>query len=117
MNRALGTAVPQMQLDILPGIRCAAHFTIQRRSVPPPGDDVPALLRAGQGIQRFWLTATQMGLAMQPALAPLCFGFYAKRDGLPNVSPTIKRKLGLLATKLAEAEQFDPDQTLFRGRI
>ena len=118
MNHLPGaTAVPQLELDLLPGILCAGHFTIQRHNAPAPGDGPASLLRAGQAIQRFWLQVVAMGLSMQPAIAPLVFGFYEKRGGLPTVSSAIKRKLGALVAKLTKTEQFDPERTLFRGRV
>ncbi|HEX3484006.1 MAG TPA: nitroreductase family protein [Micropepsaceae bacterium] len=118
MNRIFGTMAPQMQLDLHPGFRCGAHFTIRHRNKPAPGDERVALLRAGQAIQRFWLTATQMSLAMQPALAALCFATYAAYGGLPSdIPPAITRKVQNLADKLRESEGFDPAITVFRGRI
>jgi hypothetical protein len=118
MNHLPGaTAIPQFELDLLPGILCAGHFTIQRRNAPEPGDGPASLLRAGQAIQRFWLQAVAMGLSMQPAIAPIVFGFYEKRGGLATVNLAIKRKLEALTAKLTKTEQFDPDRTLFRGRV
>lgn len=117
MNCIAGTAVPQVQLDLLPGIKCAGHFTIQRKKAPTPGEEPAALLRAGQALQRFWLSATEMGLVMQPALAPLCFAHYAELNVQFTESASIRRKARALADKLIAAEQFDPNLTIFRGRI
>lgn len=117
MNRMAGTTVPQVQLDLVPGVKCAAHFTIHRRQATALGEEPVALLQAGQALQRFWLTATQLGLVMQPALAPLCFAHYAVAGVQFTDSPGINRKARALVGKLTAAEQFDPARTLFRGRI
>jgi molybdopterin/thiamine biosynthesis adenylyltransferase/nitroreductase len=117
MNRIAGTAAPQLQLDILPGINCAAHFTIQRREPVAPADEIASLLRVGQAVQRFWLRATAMGLSMQPAIAPIIFGFYAERGKAPDFNPGIKRKLMKLTSALRRTEDFDTNMTMYRGRI
>ena len=41
------------------------------------GTNPEELLAAGRRLQRFWLTAAKLGLAMQPSLAPLAFASYA----------------------------------------
>jgi len=118
MNRMPGaTAVPQLEMDLLPGIKCAAHFTVDRRDRPQPGDEAESLLRAGMAIQRFWLTATKLGLSMQPALAAINFAIHGMTGERLRDTPAIAKKAHVLARKLAAAEGFDPVMTLFRGRI
>jgi sulfur-carrier protein adenylyltransferase/sulfurtransferase len=75
-NRYLGgTLVPRLQLDVLPALACAGHFLIVARNVPAGIDDYIA---AGRAVQRFWLTATQLGLQLQPEMTPLIFSLYAR---------------------------------------
>lgn len=77
MNRYFaGTLAPRLQLELLPGLRCAAHFAILARRAPHTTSDH---LRAGAAVQRFWLTATALGLQLQPQHTPLMFGGYARR--------------------------------------
>ena len=77
-NRYLGgTLAPRLQLDVLPALACAAHFLIVARSVPNGVDDYIA---AGRAVQRFWLTATQLGLQLQPEMTPLIFSLYARGE-------------------------------------
>ena len=79
-NRYLaGRSAPRIQLDLVPGIACAAHFLIIARAVPKTIDDFVA---AGRAMQRFWLTATQVGLRLQPEMTPLIFATYV-RQGRP----------------------------------
>jgi hypothetical protein len=70
-----GTLLPRMQLDYLPGARCAAHFVIVGDTVPSSIGD---FLDAGAAVQRFWLTATRLGLQYQPEMTPLIFAGYAR---------------------------------------
>ena len=77
-NRYLGgTLAPRLQLDVLPALACAAHFLIAARRVPRGIDDYVA---AGRAVQRFWLTATQLDLLLQPEMTPLIFSLYARGE-------------------------------------
>jgi nitroreductase len=75
MNRFMGTAAPRLQMDLVPGIACAAHFVIKARREPRTIDDYVA---AGRALQRFWLTVTELGLQMQPEMTPLIFSKYVR---------------------------------------
>jgi len=80
MNRYLaGTLAPRIQLDFIPGLACASHFVIHANQEPQSIDDYVA---AGRALQRFWLTATSLGLQLQPEVTPLVFARYA-REGRP----------------------------------
>ncbi|QBQ54463.1 thiamine biosynthesis protein ThiF [Nitrosococcus wardiae] len=73
-----GTLLPRVQLDFIPSIACAAHFLIIAKKTPQSIDDYIA---AGRAWQRFWLTATQLNLRLQPEMTPLIFSTYI-RDGV-----------------------------------
>lgn len=113
-----GTALARVEMDLLPGLLCAAHFTIARRDPPAEGDAVPALLRAGQALQRFWLTATRLGLAMQPGLAPLCFAHYGRNGIAFTGDHRVRARARWLARALdALAGPGAGGTLLFAGRI
>ncbi|MEK7323580.1 MAG: ThiF family adenylyltransferase [Pseudomonadota bacterium] len=77
LNRYLaGTLMPRLQLDVIPALRCAAHFVIVAQN-PPQG--VADYVSAGRAVQRFWLTATQQGLHVQPEMTPLIFADYVRK--------------------------------------
>jgi len=77
MNRYFGgTVAPRLELDLLPGLRCGAHFAIVA-SRPSAGIDDQ--VNAGAAVQRFWLTATSLELQVQPQYTPLVFAAYARR--------------------------------------
>jgi len=64
----LGDLPPRIQLDLLPGIACAAHFSLLTPAALHSVDDY---LAAGRAMQRFWLTATSLGLYVQPEMTPV----------------------------------------------
>jgi hypothetical protein len=115
-NRYLaGTAMPRLQMDLIPGLACGAHFALVAAQRPRTTDDHVA---AGRAMQRFWLTATRLGLSLQPAMTPLIFARYL-REGRPfTVEPgieaaavqAVQRLGGLLGAQALRA-------TVFMGRI
>ena len=77
-NRYLmGTWLPRIELDLLPGLFCAAHFVL---IAPHPMQTLDDRVATGRALQRFWLTATQLGLQLQPELTPLVFAEYVRAD-------------------------------------
>ncbi|HEX2539559.1 MAG TPA: molybdopterin biosynthesis protein MoeY [Caldimonas sp.] len=112
MNRyAAGTWAPRLELDLLPGLRCAAHFAIVAEASPVTIDDY---LAAGAATQRFWLMATALGLQLQPQYTPLVFAAYARRQlaftGVSSArarADAVRRTLDrLLGTPTADAAVF-----------
>jgi len=73
-----GTWAPRIQLDFVPGLACAAHFLLLAKT---PARTIDEYVAAGRATQRFWLTATQLGLQLQPEVTPLVFTRYA-REGI-----------------------------------
>ncbi|MEQ6342672.1 MAG: ThiF family adenylyltransferase [Gammaproteobacteria bacterium] len=110
-----GTLAPRIQLDLIPGIACAAHFAILAHKAPEKIDDYVA---AGRAVQRFWLTATSLGLQLQPEMTPLIFSRYA-RNGLKFTGDdSIKNKAGQLAAELNNLLSPSPaSRATFMGRI
>jgi hypothetical protein len=82
MNTLMGTWAPRLQMDLVPGLACAAHFVLKARQQPRGIDDY---VEAGRAVQRFWLTLTKLGLFMQPEMTPLIFSKYV-REGTPFTS-------------------------------
>ena len=118
LNRLGGSWSVAAQLDLLTGWASAAFFTMQFAGGPPrPEDRIVRLLQAGQDIQRFWLQASRLGLAVQPALAILAFTHH----GLSAARFTTDDSLQHKATRLAEAFRrrlgAGPEAFVFLGRI
>ncbi|MCB1753235.1 MAG: ThiF family adenylyltransferase [Gammaproteobacteria bacterium] len=104
VNRFLaGTVMPRIMLDLIPGLKCAAHFLIVADKQP---ESLRDYLDAGRSLQRFWLTATRLGLQFQPEMTPLIFSRYATegrqftndRKALQNAG-RLKQRLELLVGK------------------
>jgi hypothetical protein len=68
-----GTIMPRLQLDLIPGMACAAHFALVAKTVP---ESVDHYVQAGRAMQRFWLEVTRLGLWLQPEMTPVIFGRY-----------------------------------------
>jgi hypothetical protein len=86
LNRFLaGTWLARLEKDCLPALRCAAHVAILAEQPPGTIDDYMA---AGRAAQRFWLTATSLGLNHQPEIAPLVFSRYVREGRTFSVQPS-----------------------------
>jgi hypothetical protein len=81
-----GTMLPRVELDLIPGIACAAHFVIVRAQPPTSLDD---FVEAGSAVQRFWLTATREQLFLQPEMTPLIFGWYTRAEKRFSTLPAL----------------------------
>jgi hypothetical protein len=76
LNRFFGgTVAPRLELDLVPGIACAAHCVLVAARPPTAIDDYIGI---GRALQRFWLTATSLGLQFQPEYTPLIFSRYVQ---------------------------------------
>jgi hypothetical protein len=77
LNRyLLGHLPPRLQLDLIPGLRCGAHFMLCAHRPLLQVDDYIA---AGRAMQRFWLTADRLGLYVQPEMTPVIFCRYQRQ--------------------------------------
>ena len=118
INRVFGTLGAVVQLDYIPGLSSAAFFSL-RATGGLPSDAAArtkALLGAGASIQRFWLTATSLGLAMQPSLATLIFAYYGRSGEAFTTDGAAAAKARRLNIAVAEALA-DLDNVLFLGRL
>jgi len=111
----LGHLPPRIQLDLLPGIFCAAHFALLAQK---PLQEIDDDLAAGRAMQRFWLTATLLGLYIQPEMTPVIFTRYHRtrlRFTGTAMANTWVENLNLRLQALLAGQQ--ADRLLFMGRI
>jgi hypothetical protein len=115
-NRFLaGTWMPRLQMDLWPGWACGAHFMLVARQSPRSLDDQIA---AGRAMQRLWLTATWMGLMMQPELTPLIFGRYAAEGRPFSVDPAARQVAADVGRRLIDVFGLDAtSHGVFMGRL
>jgi nitroreductase len=116
-NRLGSPLFAGLQMDFLPGLFSAAYFAFRLEQRPAGQQEaVSQLLRAGQAVQRFWLTATSLGLVLQPCLATLAFSYYGRTGEPFTVSEPERRKAAELASR-AGREFSNLDTLFFLGRI
>jgi hypothetical protein len=94
-NRYLGgTIAPRIQLDFLPALACASHLLLK----PMQGQSgLIGHLAAGMALQRLWLTASRLGLHLQPEMTPVVFRWYVQA----NRQISAKQEINAGAIKLA----------------
>ena len=109
-----GHLIPRIEMDLLPGLLCAAHFAIVAQRAPQTIDYYVA---GGRAVQRFWLTAVSLGLGFQPELTPLIFTRYVREDiaftGHAGSQSRAQKLVGQLDAVLGERLT----QTVFMGRL
>lgn len=115
-NRYLaGHLTPRIEMDLLPGLLCAAHFALIAKRAPDSIDDYVA---AGRALQRFWLTATALGLQLQPEMTPLIFGRYVRQGRVFSRQPAALAAAARLAGQLArQMPEGAAERAVFLGRI
>ena len=110
-----GHLMPRIEMDLLPGLFCGAHFAIVAHKAPETIDDYVV---AGRAVQRFWLTATQRGLQLQPEMTPLIFSRYVRDERVFSRLPGAMETAANLGSRLSALLQNDPvEQAVFLGRI
>lgn len=104
----LGTVLPRIQLDFLPALFCASHvLLLPRGQLIEWGDYV----NLGRAMQRLWLTATSLGLHLQPQMTPVIFRWYARTGRTLSVRTVLNQNLLSVAERLeslAEVERDSP---------
>lgn len=106
-----------LQMDFLPGLFSAAYFAFRFNRPRARGpEEIRQILTGGQAVQRFWLTASQRGLAMQPCTATLAFALYGAEDASFTTAQNERRKAKTLGVRV-ERELGDLKTLFFLGRI
>lgn len=111
----LGDLPPRLQLDMVPGVFCAAHFSLVASS---PLHTVDDYIAAGRAMQRFWLTAASLGLFIQPEMTPVIFSRYHRQGTSFTRSGRARLRADKLNLRLIDmmAGQ-NVDALFFMGRI
>jgi hypothetical protein len=115
VNRYSGTLVPRLVLDFIPGLFCSAHFALLAAS---PLRGISDRVAVGRGVQRFWLTATRLGLQMQPSYTPLLFARYAREGRHFSRVDAAMRSAHEIADRLADLiGAREAERAVWMGRI
>lgn len=93
----LGHLFPRLQLDLLPGLRCGAHFAL---CAPKPPESIDDYIAAGQVMQRFWLSVASMGWFVQPEMTPVIFARYHRNKMIFSENDRAVDRVGALNQRL-----------------
>lgn len=114
-NRFLaGTWAPRLQMDLLPSLACSAHAIIKAKRAPTGIDD---FVSAGRAVQRFWLTATQLGLWQQPEMTPLIFSRYTRQGIAFSSHEGLINRAKILTRQVESLIGADADTAVWVGRV
>ncbi|WP_153110320.1 nitroreductase family protein [Propionivibrio limicola] len=106
-NRHLGgTYLPRLQMDLIPGVACAAHLLLKPKRKPVHLEDY---VRTGMAIQHLWLTASRLGLHLQPEMTPVIFRWYSQSGTDISATPAIDEGARKLAGQFDRLAQAAPD--------
>jgi sulfur-carrier protein adenylyltransferase/sulfurtransferase len=116
LNRYVaGTVWPRIELDLVPALGCAAHFAIL---ADRPAVSADHHLDAGRAMQRVWLSATGLGLQMQPETTPLIFAAYVRARRRFSATPGLWEQAVDLTAGLARLLGADAlSRAVFMARI
>lgn len=115
MNKYMaGHFLPRIELDLLPALRCAGHFALISNDQPNNIDDN---INAGRTMQRFWLTATKLGLLLQPEMTPLIFARYAHYKIPLSQTRNVTQEANNLTVTLDQLLCQQSNKLVFLGRI
>ena len=110
-----GTWLPRIQLDLIPALCCGAHFIIVADKDLSTEHDFHS---GGKATQRFWLTASQLGLQFQPEMTPLIFSKYVTNSlEFTHDKPANKLAKELTSTLVSLLGDSDINTQVFMGRI
>ncbi len=110
-NRYLmGTVVPRLELDFVPGYCCAAHLLLRPRQPP---QDFADWVRLGMHLQRVWLTVTQEGLYLQPELTPVIFRWYVRANRRFSTEPALFAQAQRLTERFERLAGCNADDPFF----
>jgi len=98
----LGTVIPRVQLDALPALHCAAHLLVRPKLAPKELED---WVKLGMTVQRVWLTATQVGLHLQPEMTPVIFRWYARAGRKFSADAHLANLANQLSTQFEQVTQ------------
>lgn len=115
LNRLGATHSAVAQLDWITAYGSAAFVSVKF----PDGvtRDTNTLFTAGASLLRFWLTATRLGLALQPGFATVIFAHYGAMSEPFTNDPALREEASVCSRQLRTLIGEDVGQLVFVGRI
>ncbi len=114
---ALGAAYySSLEMELLPAWQSAAFCLIRPVQPIASGDD-GAVIAAGRRLMRFWLEATRLGLAFQPALGPLWLAAQTREADATTLEKRFAAEAMRQSHAFARQTGQDPHALLFIARL
>ena len=110
-------ALSAVEMDYLPAVASAGFSFAHWPASPADGDLPTRWLQAGEALQRFWLTATQFGLSLQPTFATLAFTWSGESGTTFTAEARQQQSAMVLAREFRRTFHASPDAAVFLGRI
>lgn len=110
-----GSLVPRLQMDLLPGLACAAHYVLVDSQEEPASIDDN--VSAGRAVQRLWLTLSALGLNQQPEMTPLIFETYVRKGVAFTRDHAVSNLARNVAASLREVIGVDPARAVWMARV
>lgn len=118
LNQLGGSWSIAAQIDLFTGWASSGFFTMRFLNVSCVLEErTVQLLEIGQKIQRFWLCASHLGLAIQPALAVLVFAHYGNEQINFTKNASLRCKSVSLARAFRKVFTVNAAELVFLGRI
>lgn len=116
MSQYLGSTYSSgLEMDILPGLASAAHFTIHYHGDKNVAFTPNVQIELGRALQRFWLRATQLGLVIQPTYASVMISYYVNHKQSLSSMQSLDKKAQKIADKMNAMSK--NSVVVFKGRI
>ena len=115
LNRMGAAYSAVAQLDWSTAFGSAAFVSVKLSDTA--ARDTVGLFQAGAGLFRFWLTATRLGLALQPGFATVIFAHYGAISADFTASPRLRTEADACGRQLRKLIGEDIDRLVFIGRI
>jgi|GEM_PF-4154085 len=121
INKCAGFVMPIVETSLIPDMCSGAHILLTRTK-----EDIKNLksqtfieqaIQDGRMIQRFWLTATSLGLVLQPTFVQLCFSREPNGESHIGTNATFKKALESIRKLFIKTHNIEPEKAVFAGRI
>ncbi len=110
-----GTIAPRLQLDLIPGLLCGAHFALVAQAEP---ETIDHYVVAGAGLQRFWLDAERLGLRLQPEMTPVIFSRYHREHRIFTANTQVQVLGASVAARFSDLlGETHARRVVFFGRV
>ncbi len=121
MSKFGGFVMPIIETSLIPDMCSGAHILLTRKK-----EDVKDLksekfeeqaIQDGRMIQRFWLTATSLGLVLQPTFIQLAFSREPKGKTHIGNTPKFKEALESIRKLFIKTNDIEPERAMFAARL